>query len=86
MRPGELTRRQVEDALKMQVDVAIPNLPKLLGNAASMGEPAALRGAFHKGILALVAQVASAVPAESSTDGDTASRKRGWRRFAPFRL
>jgi pilus assembly protein CpaE len=83
-RPGELTRKQVEDALKMQVDVAIPDMPKLLGNAASMGEPATQRGPFHKGILALVAQVASAVPAETSIDGANASGKTGWRRFAPF--
>ena len=83
-RPGELTRKQVEDALKMQVDVAIPDMPKLLGNAASMGEPATQRGPFHKGILALVAQVASAVPAETSIDGANASGKTGWRRFTPF--
>ena len=83
-RPGELTRRQVEDALKMKVDVAIPHLPKLLGNAAIMGEPAATRGAFHKGILALVAQVASALPVDGSNDATTTSKARGWRRFALF--
>ena len=32
-RPGALTRRQVEDALKMTVDVAIPDLPKFVENA-----------------------------------------------------
>jgi pilus assembly protein CpaE len=83
-RTGDLTRRQVEDALKMKVDIAIPDLPKLLNNAASMGEPVALRGAFHKGILALVAQVAAALPVESSVDGTTASTASGWRRLALF--
>ena len=68
----------------MKVDIAIPDLPKLLNNAASMGEPVALRGAFHKGILALVAQVAAALPVESSVDGTTASTASGWRRLALF--
>jgi pilus assembly protein CpaE len=83
-RTGELTRRQVEDALKMKVDIAIPDLPKLLNNAASMGEPAALRGAFHKGILALLAQVAGALPADVAVDGATSSATGGWRRLALF--
>lgn len=83
-RPGELTRQQVEDALKMKVDIAIPNLPKLLGNAASMGEPAQQRGAFHKGIQALVGQVAAALPVDSSIDRSAVSQTRGWRRFALF--
>ena len=38
--PGGLTRRQIEDALKMKVDVAIPDLPRQIANAATMGEPA----------------------------------------------
>src|SRR6185437_3189510 len=32
--PGGLTRRQVEDSLKMKVDLVIPDLPRQLGNAA----------------------------------------------------
>jgi pilus assembly protein CpaE len=83
-RPGELTRPQVEDALKMKVDVVIPDLPKLLGNAASMGEPAAIHGAFHKAMLALVGQVAAAQPVDGSTDGSSATASGGWRRFVPF--
>ena len=33
---GGLTRRQVEDALKMKVDIAIPDLPRQVGNAATL--------------------------------------------------
>lgn len=57
--PGGLTRRQVEDALKMKVDVTIPDLPKQVGAAATLGKPAAeARGAFRDSILALSRQVA----------------------------
>jgi pilus assembly protein CpaE len=78
-RPGTLTLQQVEDALKMKVDVAIPDLPKLVENAATIGEPAALHGKFYKGIVALAAQAAAAFPVDSSPDGTSASVRRGWR-------
>ncbi|HUZ63726.1 MAG TPA: cellulose synthase operon protein YhjQ/BcsQ [Acetobacteraceae bacterium] len=57
-RPGSLNRRQVEDALKLRPDVAIPDLPRLLGHAANMGEPAVgSRGAFRAGIVELAREV-----------------------------
>ena len=84
-RPGTLTRRQIEDALKMKVDVAIPDLPKLVENAASMGEPAALHGRFNKGIIALAAQAAAAFPVDSSPEAPAHRCERGWRRLWPFR-
>ena len=77
--------QQVEDALKMKVDVAIPDLPKLVENAATIGEPAALHGKFYKGIVALAAQAAAAFPVDSSPDGTSASVRRGWRRPWPVR-
>jgi pilus assembly protein CpaE len=83
-RSGTLTRRQIEDALKMPVDVAIPDLPKLVGNAANMGEPAALNAKFHKGIVALATQAAAAFPVDSSPEGSRASATRGWRHLWPF--
>ena len=62
-RPGTLSQQQIEDALKMKVDIAIPDLPKYVENAASIGEPAALNARFNKGITALAAQAAAAFPA-----------------------
>ena len=57
--PGGLTRRQVEDALKMKVDVAIPDLPRQVGNAATLGEPAMTSSSgFRAGIIELARQVA----------------------------
>jgi pilus assembly protein CpaE len=82
--PGGLTRRQVEDALKMKVDVTIPDLPKQVGNAATLGEPAmASSSSFRAGILELTRQVAGLrlLDAASVTGGAaTAHGKRSrWR-------
>jgi pilus assembly protein CpaE len=38
--PGGLNRRQVEEALKMKVDIVIPDQPRQVGNAATLGEAA----------------------------------------------
>lgn len=37
---GNLTRKQIEDAIGSQLDVVIPNLPRQLANANNLGEPA----------------------------------------------
>nr|WP_321985768.1 cellulose synthase operon protein YhjQ/BcsQ [uncultured Lichenicoccus sp.] len=56
---GGLTRRQVEDALKMAPDVVIADLPKQIAAAATLGEPAAaMKGGFRAGILELARQAA----------------------------
>jgi len=57
--PGGLSRRQVEDALRVKVDLQIADLPKLLGQAATLGVPAAgTPGAFRDAIVELSRQVA----------------------------
>jgi pilus assembly protein CpaE len=57
---GGLNRRQVEDALKMKVDVAIADLPRQVGNAATLGEPAvSTSSGFRTGIQEVARQVAS---------------------------
>ena len=57
--PGGLTRRQIEEALKMKVDVAIPDQPRQVGNAATLGEPAMNSSAgVRAGIQELARQVA----------------------------
>jgi pilus assembly protein CpaE len=82
--PGGLTRRQVEEGLKMKPDVTIPDLPKVVGHATSMGEPAvAIRGRFRTGMLLLAREVAFVRLLDSSPPGDaTATGKTGrLRRF-----
>ena len=88
-RPGGLTRRQVEDALQLKVDLVIPDLPRLLGTAATLGEPAVARaGAFRTAINDLARQVAFTHLLDSGASratGDAApARSRwnllGWRR------
>jgi pilus assembly protein CpaE len=80
--PGGLTRKQAEDALKMRVDVVIPDLPRRLGNAATMGEPAsAMRGGFQSAIVQLAQEVAAVralelplAPAAGATQNRTRRR------------
>ena len=57
--PGGLNRRQLGEGLKMPPDVVIPDLPKVVGHAAHMGEPAMqVRGGFRNAILQLAREVA----------------------------
>ncbi len=82
--PGGLTRRQVEDALKMKVDVAINDLPRQLGNAATLGEPAmASSSGFRVGIHDLTRQVAGhrLLDGAAAADGAAGETKRRLRLF-----
>jgi pilus assembly protein CpaE len=86
--PGALTRRQIEEALKQTIDVVIPDMPKVVSNAATLGEPAiAARGPFRNGIVELGREIAMLRMANgamaSSERDDTRTRSR----FAlPFSL
>ena len=72
--PGGLTRRQVEDALKIKVDVAIPDLPRQVGMAATLGEPAmAHSSGFRSGILELTRQVGGQRLLDSASDAAAAA-------------
>ena len=74
--PGGLTRRQIEDALKMKVDVAIPDQPRQVGNAATLGEAAMKSSAgVRVGIQELSRQVAGVRILDDGTS--TPSRRRG---------
>jgi pilus assembly protein CpaE len=68
--PGGLNHRQLEEGLKMKPDVIIPDLPKVVGHATSMGEPAvAVRGRFRTGMLLLAREVAFVRLLDSSPPG-----------------
>jgi pilus assembly protein CpaE len=57
-RPGGLTRKQIEEALKVKIDVVIPDIPKQLNESASFGEPAiAARGPFRQAIFDLSREI-----------------------------
>ena len=76
---GMLSRAQVEDALKVKVDVAIPYLPKQLNNAATMGQPAsAMKGSFRSGILELAREAASVRNDSSGAATSFVSRLKKW--------
>ncbi len=83
---GGLTRRQVEDALKMKVDVAIPDLPRQLGNAATLGEPAiATSNGFRAGVNEISRQVAFVglldSASETASSGSSSGARRSWNPF-----
>lgn len=75
--PGALTRRQFEDALKQKVDVVIPDLPKQVGQAATLGKPAAsVRGPFQAAIKDLSDQVAGSRLLEAAEEAVGAGKPR----------
>ena len=58
---GGLKRAQVEEALKTKIDVVIPDLPRQIGNAVTMGDlGAAQSGSFRTAIQELARQVGAA--------------------------
>jgi pilus assembly protein CpaE len=46
--PGGLTREQVQDALGIRLDLAIPDLPRRLAQAANMGDPSMTGRSFFR--------------------------------------
>jgi len=57
--PGGLSRAQIEEGLGMKPDIVIPDMPKLVGPATTMGKPAiTARGGFRNGMLELAREVA----------------------------
>jgi pilus assembly protein CpaE len=76
----------VEEALRMKVDVAIPDLAKQLGQAATLGEPAIVSSSgFRTGMLELARQVAFLGLLDSSGGAPTSTtahdKRRRWRPF-----
>jgi pilus assembly protein CpaE len=57
-RAGGLTRKQIEDALKVKIDVVIPDSPKQINESANYGEPAVTqRGPFKQAIIDLSREI-----------------------------
>lgn len=64
-RPGALSHKQVEEALKLAPDVIVPYLPRLLPEAANLGKPAVARpGPFRSAIQLLTQEIAAVRPAD----------------------
>ena len=83
--PGGMKRREIEDALGFKVDVAVPDQPRKLGAAATMGELAIDgRSGIHGGILELARLVGSGGGLTAGLGGVSAAaskRRPGWRLF-----
>ena len=79
--PSGLTQKQVEETIERTVDVVIPYLPRVVGQAMTLGKPAVtVKGGFRHGILQLAREAAFVSAVESSHAGATAAG-RGWRSF-----
>ena len=62
----------------MKPDIVIPNMPKVVGHAANMGEAAmAVRGGFRNGMLALAREVAFVQLLDNSHPGAGTATKTG---------
>jgi pilus assembly protein CpaE len=81
--PGGLKRAQVQEALRVPIDIVIPDLPRQVSAAVTLGEPAGMRSAtFKSAIVELARQVG---PLRLSEAPAAASAKGGSRLLAAFR-
>ena len=72
-RPGGLTRKQIEEALKVKIDVVIPDIPKQLNESASFGEPAVVaRGPLRQAIIDLSREIGFVGNRDDGLVGSTA--------------
>jgi pilus assembly protein CpaE len=74
--PGGLKRHQVEEALRVPVDVVIPDLPRQVSAAVTLGEPAGA-SAFRNGVAAIARHIS--VLRQPGTAEPAAPRRRSWR-------
>jgi hypothetical protein len=83
---GSLTRRKVEEALKTKVDIVIPDLPRVVEAAATIGEAVTThRNGFRRGIVELARLTASVRlldAAKSEREPERTETKRRWRLFS----
>jgi pilus assembly protein CpaE len=79
--PGGLPRKQVEQALGIKADVAIPDQPRQIATAATVGEPAVnTRGPFQAAIHERARQVAATDLLDAAAgrgEAETAAPSRG---------
>lgn len=77
-RPGGLTRKQIEEGLKVKVDIVIPDMPKQINESASFGEPAvATGGPLRNAIIELAREVGFVAGREESGVGGAATATLG---------
>lgn len=75
---GNLTRKQIEEAIGAQVDVVIPNLPRQLASANNLGEPAVTKSAaFRTAMEELARQVAPVRVLDGDDRTAPSAEKRG---------
>lgn len=85
--PGSLTRRQIEDALAIKVDVVVPDQPRQVQAAATMGELAmTAKSGFRNGILELARHVSYVGLLDAANGSQPVRAENGsWRAWRLFR-
>jgi pilus assembly protein CpaE len=84
--PGGLPRKQIEDALKLKVDVAIPDMPRQISAAATLGEPAiGTASGLRAAIIELARQVGAQRLLDAASEASAATESGGKRRWFWFR-
>jgi pilus assembly protein CpaE len=85
--PGGLTRRQVEGALAMKVDVVVPDQPRQVAAAATVGELAMNgKSGFRTGVLELARHVSFVGLTDATIDLQSSQKASGaWRVWRLFR-
>ena len=81
---GGLNQRQLAEGLRSRPDVVIPDLPRIVGPAASLGTPAMqARGGFRAAMLRLTREIAFVRPRDNAGKDKPESRTRapGFRRL-----
>ena len=67
-RAGALTVKQIEAALKVKIDIIVPDMPKLLGETAHHGEPMLRQHAMLRQSIAMLAREIGFVGARDKAD------------------
>jgi len=85
--PGSLTREHVEKALAMKVDVVVPDQPRQVAIAATMGELAMVaKSGFRNGILELARRVSFVGLLDTTASAELENQNNsGWRGWHLFR-
>lgn len=75
--PGGLKRAQIEDALRLKVDLTIPDLPRQISGAVTLGEPALSQGGAFRSAIRELAHMVGGTPATEGA-GAPPGRLRRW--------
>jgi pilus assembly protein CpaE len=84
--PGGLKRAQVQDALRVPLDLVIPDLPRQVAAAVTLGEPAAMRAGPFRNAIAELARQAGALRLTDAAQAEPPARASATRLLSALRF